>query len=82
MQEIWKDIEGYEGIYQISNFGGVRRLYSADTTHTYIVNGYKQYHHYFSLTKEKQLSPCIGKEAILALVYTKTETQSINIFIN
>jgi hypothetical protein len=24
--EIWKDIEGYEGIYQVSNFGRVRSL--------------------------------------------------------
>jgi len=26
MEEIWKDIEGYEGYYQISNFGRVRSL--------------------------------------------------------
>lgn len=26
MQEIWKDIEGYEGEYQVSNFGNVRSL--------------------------------------------------------
>lgn len=26
MQEIWKDIEGYEGLYQVSNLGRVRRL--------------------------------------------------------
>jgi hypothetical protein len=24
MKEIWKDIEGYEGVYQISNFGNAR----------------------------------------------------------
>lgn len=24
--EIWKDIEGYEGLYQISNFGRVKSL--------------------------------------------------------
>lgn len=24
MQEIFKDIEGYEGLYQISNFGNVK----------------------------------------------------------
>lgn len=24
MEEIWKDIEGYEGLYQVSNFGRVR----------------------------------------------------------
>lgn len=26
MTEVWKDIEGYEGIYQVSNFGNVRSL--------------------------------------------------------
>ena len=25
-KEIWKDIQGYEGLYQISNFGHVRSL--------------------------------------------------------
>ena len=26
MNEIWKDIEGYKGFYQVSNFGRVRGL--------------------------------------------------------
>ena len=26
MNEIWKDIEGYEGLYQVSNFGNVKSL--------------------------------------------------------
>lgn len=26
MQEIWKDIRGYEGLYQVSNLGNVRSL--------------------------------------------------------
>lgn len=26
MEEIWKDIKGYEGLYQISNFGNVKSL--------------------------------------------------------
>jgi hypothetical protein len=26
MEEIWKDIEGYEGIYQVSNMGRIKRL--------------------------------------------------------
>lgn len=26
MQEIWKDIVGYEGLYQISNLGNVKSL--------------------------------------------------------
>ncbi|MDE7425337.1 MAG: NUMOD4 motif-containing HNH endonuclease [Lachnospiraceae bacterium] len=28
MEEIWKDIKGYEGLYKISNFGNVKRLQS------------------------------------------------------
>lgn len=26
MMEVWKDIEGYEGKYQVSNIGNVRSL--------------------------------------------------------
>ena len=26
MEEIWKDIENYEDIYQVSNFGRIKRL--------------------------------------------------------
>lgn len=47
MEEIWKDIEGYEGIYQVSNLGRVRSLDRIITQHhpetgkdvTYVVHG-------------------------------------------
>ena len=26
MEEIWKDIQGYEGLYQVSNLGRVKRI--------------------------------------------------------
>src|SRR3979490_3256655 len=26
MKEIWKDIKGYEGLYQVSNLGGVKSI--------------------------------------------------------
>jgi len=26
MEEIWKDIKGYEGLYQVSNLGRVKRI--------------------------------------------------------
>lgn len=32
MEEIWKDIEGYEGLYQISNLGRVKSLFRTYTT--------------------------------------------------
>ena len=36
MKEIWRDIVGYEGLYQVSNTGKVRSL---DMTVTYLRNG-------------------------------------------
>ena len=30
MQEIWKDIKGYEGLYQVSNFGRVKSLHGKE----------------------------------------------------
>lgn len=51
MQEIWKDINGYEGLYQISNLGNVR---SMDRIVTYS-NGKKV------KTKGKLLKPTIKK---------------------
>lgn len=45
-EEIWKDIPGYEGLYQISTFGNVRRLLRDGSSRllkfTY-VGGYKSY---------------------------------------
>lgn len=26
MQEIWKDVKGYEGLYQVSNLGNVKKF--------------------------------------------------------
>lgn len=34
MSEIWKDVEGYEGKYQVSNFGQVRSLERKVSNHT------------------------------------------------
>lgn len=31
MKEIWKDINGYEGLYQVSNMGRVKRLNTCDS---------------------------------------------------
>lgn len=32
MEEIWKDIKGYEGLYQISNYGRVMSFYKSSKT--------------------------------------------------
>ena len=34
-KEIWKDITGYEGIYQVSNYGRIRSLSRISIHHRY-----------------------------------------------
>jgi hypothetical protein len=35
--EIWKDVEGYEGLYQVSNFGNIRSLRYRNQTKTQLL---------------------------------------------
>lgn len=47
MEEIWKDIEGYEGLYQISSFGNIRSFYKhnfrkGDVLRTFNNGGYRR----------------------------------------
>lgn len=53
MEEIWKDIEGYEGIYQVSNLGRVKTLYFRNNK--YIIK------------KEKILKQHISKQGYLSV---------------
>ena len=39
MQETWKDIEGYEGMYQVSNLGRVKSLKRKSVTQEKIIKG-------------------------------------------
>jgi len=69
MQEIWKDIKGYEGLYQISNCGNLRslsrkvrtkgnnyrRVKSALIKPGFRKNGYK-YYDLYSNSKGKKFS--------------------------
>lgn len=50
MKEIWKDIKGYEGLYQVSNLGRIKKLPNKILNCTITVQGYKTVH----LSKEKQ----------------------------
>lgn len=48
MKEIWKNIKGYEGLYQVSNLGNVkslktnRNLYYSKSGNYYRVSLYKE----------------------------------------
>ena len=42
MTEIWKDITGYEGLYQVSSFGNIKNLRTAKIkTSSFANTGYK-----------------------------------------
>ena len=60
MKEIWKDINGYEGLYQISNFGRVKALNKK------VWNG--RTYLYFS---EKIRKPNVDKDGYLNITLNK-----------
>ena len=54
MQEIWKDIEGYEGRYQVSNFGNVKSLYYINGGNEKILKPLKCTNGYLSIHLHKE----------------------------
>ena len=56
MEEIWKDVIGYEGLYQISNYGNIKSL----------KKWIRQYNKY--INKEKLLKPCVNKTGYYVVV--------------
>lgn len=48
MEEIWKDIKGYEGLYQVSNLGRVKRLVSIKC----------KTERFIAITKDKKFGYC------------------------
>lgn len=70
MEEVWKDIPGYEGLYQVSSSGNVKTMtkttvainrWGSESTRTYpeklmmvSINTYRQNRRYVVLRKDKQ----------------------------
>ena len=49
--EIWKDIEGYEGLYQVSNFGRIKSLYNYRGKNNILVPHIKRGYYQIGLRK-------------------------------
>ena len=64
MEEVWKNIKGYEGLYQISNLGRVKSLKR-------IVTRTNQHRKYFVEKEERILKPAIQKKGYLRVYLTK-----------
>lgn len=61
-EEVWRDIKGYEGIYQVSNLGRVKSLkrYSVNNTNT----------------KDRILKPSLNRKGYLRISLSKNGIQS------
>ena len=62
-KEIWKDIQGYEGVYQISNLGEIKSLERMIVTNDNITKK----------IKEKILKPCLRKNGYYGIVLKKDD---------
>jgi hypothetical protein len=65
MEEIWKDIKGWEGLYQVSNLGRVKRLKDS----FYVVDK-KQKREYYKTINEKIIKQHIGDVGYMELQLT------------
>lgn len=68
VEEVWKDIPYYEGLYQVSNFGRVRSIERIEYTNRYNKNG--------KHIKKRILCPRVcgkKKKIIIQLHYLKME---------
>lgn len=65
MKEIWKDITGYEGLYQASNMGNIRRLGSFINRCGFDI-----------FIKGRILKPAFGKRKYLALLLSKNNIKT------
>ncbi len=67
MEEIWKDVAGYEGLYQVSNMGGVKRL-------SFIT--YNKYYKRETIHKENHLRPTPHyQNNYLSVMFSKNKKQ-------
>lgn len=74
MKEIWKPVEGYEGLYEVSNLGAVRSYYAkggkalskASSIKTIsVIRGGKNYIHLFKDGKEV----CVSVSRLVATAF-------------
>ena len=73
MKEIWKDIKGYEGLYQISNLGLKKRKIPLEK-YEYIYNENKKGKSYKKLAKEFN----VGKTKIYDIIQIEKEKKNEN----
>lgn len=72
MTEIWKDVIGFEGMYQVSDLGNVKSLGGADRLHV-SKRGIRK----IIKTKPKQMTPCVQNLGYTSVTFHKDGKHSV-----
>lgn len=79
MNEIWKDIEEYEGLYQVSNLGRVKSLYTNDILKgCKTSNGYLKVNLYKNSVKSTKTIHRLVAESFISNPENKSQVNHIN----
>lgn len=79
MEEIWKDIKGYDGLYQISNFGMVKSVrYNTNKILSVIHNTITGYNSVGLCYKNRRETMYIHRAIALAFIENPTNKPHIN----
>lgn len=80
MEEIWKDIEGYEGIYQVSSIGRVKRLKGVYCKEDRFIKYYlnKGYRFIFLWKNNKYKAAPIHRLVALAFIPNENNKPQVN----
>lgn len=80
MKEIWKDVEGYEGLYQVSNFGKVKSLNYNHTGKEKLLSQTLQagYFHTIFFKNGKSKTPSIHRLVAVAFIPNPQNLPCVN----
>lgn len=77
--EVWKDVLGFEGLYQVSNFGRIKSLYNGNVTYgTLNKDGYMSYNLYKNRKRYRKLIHRLVAIAFIPNSENKKEIDHIN----
>lgn len=68
-KEIWKDIPGYEGFYQVSNLGNIKVLKRKGVTKNRITKGFKSGNYYMIALSKNNNYQILGVHQVVAMVF-------------
>ncbi len=74
MEEIWKDVVGYEGLYQVSNLGNVKSL---DRENNFIGKNQAKSYKCTQLIKGRMLKPKVSRGYNIVTLYQNHKRQMI-----